>query len=143
MGRNPYFAGEKTSFLKGGFLRQDGVFLRSHHPANFWDVGEVLRRGMGLDQNLDIPSFKFHLSSERLRAISAKVFVLVSIRKDQKKALTHRNCLAATSAKKGAGFKLFKGGLGLLGRVRLGRFMRFHEFGLIPTTLTSGSMQKP
>src|SRR4030042_2894363 len=45
MGGNLYFAGKKTLFVKVGFLREDiGVLLRSHPPANFWDVGEALRR---------------------------------------------------------------------------------------------------
>jgi hypothetical protein len=82
---------------------------------------------MGSDQKLDVPSFEFHLGSDGLRTIGAKVFVFVSIREDQKKALPHGHSLAAAGAEKGAGLKLFKGGLGLLGRNGSGGFIRFHE----------------
>ena len=62
---------------------------------------------MDLDQNLDIPSFKIHLGPERLRTMGAEVFILVSIRKDQKKPLSYRHRLPAIIAVKVSGCEIF------------------------------------
>ena len=114
-------------FCRSGFsekILESGPVLSS---ASSPECREGRRRGMGLDQNLDIPRFEFHFGSDRLRTISAEVFVFVSIGKDQKKSLPHRHGLAAARTKKGAGLKLFKGGLRLLRRNGWGGFIRFHE----------------
>jgi hypothetical protein len=93
-----------------------------------------------LNQEANLPFLIIHLGSERVRAVRAEVFVFVSIREDQKKALAYRHSLAAARAKKGTGFKLFIGGLGLLRRAGLGGVMRFHGLPLAPTMSISRSM---
>ncbi len=63
------------------------------------------------DQKLNFPFLVFHLGSERGRAMSAEVFVLIPIRQDQEKAFAHGNGLPATGTEELAGLKLVVRGL--------------------------------
>jgi len=67
-----------------------------------------MKGGSGFDQKLDLRGLLFDLNTHRRRAVGAEVFVLVSLREDQKQFFSNGNGSFTSRTIKGGCFELIK-----------------------------------